>query len=84
MKDLSKLTILDDKFALLETIGTGTFSQVKLAYDLTHSEDKMTPIPIGGDCKKYAIKVFKTPSRDSEAINAIQRKNFMSEIASLQ
>ena len=65
--DAGKITILDDKYALLETIGNGSFSQVKLGLDL-NSLDKLSKINEG---RKYAVKVFKTPSKESEVMTQI-------------
>ena len=45
-QDFLKYPILDDRYVLLDTLGSGSFSQVKLAIDLK-------------DGSKYAVKIFK-------------------------
>lgn len=46
MTDISELPILDDRYLILETIGMGAYSTVKLGVDLTKNQI-------------LAIKIFK-------------------------
>ena len=82
VNDLSELPVLDERYLLLETLGNGAFSSVKLGIELK------TGFP-------FAIKIFKKFSRVTESKvkgeppliqedNTVCMKNFLNEVGSLK